>query len=437
MAGERAQMPASIVVRGDAGRGVERLSVSLEVITPLFGGGVHVASGEETRQLKRPDAVTPVRGASIRGQLRFWWRATRGCLCGSVAEMRALEAALWGTASQPARVGVTVRGRVSTQPEPVFDMQQGNSGKWNARAIANKRGVAYGAFPLQPPGSKLVRLTPGDLHWVRGRAEVEVRFEDRPASKGEPAFDRGAEWAGVEQAVRAWLMFGGLGGRTRRGFGAVGDGGVWDPARVLGEVAAGGRPLEGVPSLMGARVVRMGSTFADALAALNAGLERLQRFRQGEGVGRNPGQDAKRPGRSRWPEAEWVRLKTGQSAPKHAKRLVGVDKVPRAAFGLPIIFHFKDQGDPDDTTLTPKDVQLQRRASPVIIRPYRTEGGRFGVLALALSDRAIDGLPLALRSKRGDHPADAKLTGEEARRITPLDGSTDVIGAFLDFFSRN
>ncbi|NPV63073.1 MAG: type III-B CRISPR module RAMP protein Cmr1 [Methanotrichaceae archaeon] len=39
------------------------------MITPIFGGGVKV--GEN-------DLVTPIRASSIRGHLRFWWRATRG-----------------------------------------------------------------------------------------------------------------------------------------------------------------------------------------------------------------------------------------------------------------------------------------------------------------------------------------------------------------------
>ena len=42
---------------------------SYKVITPLFGGGVTP---------NEKDPVTTVRGSSVRGHLRFWWRATRG-----------------------------------------------------------------------------------------------------------------------------------------------------------------------------------------------------------------------------------------------------------------------------------------------------------------------------------------------------------------------
>ncbi len=427
--------PAPITLLSDVDRGVERRTIELEVITPLFGGGVHVSGDDNTRQQKRPDPVTPVRGAAIRGQLRFWWRATRGGQCADLDEMRALEAALWGAASHPARVDVVVRGRLSTRREPVFEMRESRSGKWNPRPLRGMSAVAYAAFPLQPPGSKPMKLEPGDLHWVRGQATVELRFDARPPRKGEPTFDPTQEWAAIERAVDAWLAFGGLGGRTRRGFGAVGDGATLDPAAALTTLSAhSGQNVAGTPSLAGARLVTLPGTYTDPLPALSAGIERLQTFRQGQGTGRNKGREANRPGRSRWPEAELIRSHTGQSAPEHAKRLVGVDKTPRAAFGLPIIFHFKDGSDPGDSTLTP--VGAERRASPLILRPYRHSADRYGVLALALNDGASDALPLSLKPK--NHPArdvSADLTPDEARKIRPLGGETDVIGAFLDFFS--
>lgn len=42
---------------------------TIEVITPLFGGGVEVGVN---------DPVTLICPSSIRGLLRFWWRATLG-----------------------------------------------------------------------------------------------------------------------------------------------------------------------------------------------------------------------------------------------------------------------------------------------------------------------------------------------------------------------
>lgn len=59
----------------------------IEVITPMFGG---VFPGET-------DTVTPVRASSIRGQLRFWWRATIGAKCTDIDDLAKREGAIWGT----------------------------------------------------------------------------------------------------------------------------------------------------------------------------------------------------------------------------------------------------------------------------------------------------------------------------------------------------
>lgn len=422
--------PAPVVLRDDATRGVLRRTVALDVITPLFGGGVHVESDESRRQLKRPDPVTAVRGASIRGQLRFWWRATRGSQCDSIGQMRALESRLWGAASSPGRIALAVRGRLSTREEPVFEMRQANSGKWNPRPLGHARSVAYATFPLQPPGSKPMRLEPGVLHWVQGRPSVEVVFDQGAM----PSEEAEREWHAIERAIDAWLMFGGLGGRTRRGFGAV-DGGVpCNPMAWLNDWQHGASKLPGVPSLAGAELRPMGRRFPSAMQALSAGLARLQAFRQGPGTGRNPGQQANRPGRSRWPEPELIRELTRQSDPMHRQRSVGVDKAPRAAFGLPIIFHFKGGGDPGDTTLTPEGAQ--RRASPLIVRPYRLDNDTFDVMALVLRGDQPERLALAGQGcPRDGFAVDPRLTDAEARRVRPLDGNPDVLGAFLDFFA--
>lgn len=58
------------------------------LITPLFGGGVE--SGMN-------DPVTPIRGTSIRGQLRFWWRACRGGKYKSLKELKENENKIWGS----------------------------------------------------------------------------------------------------------------------------------------------------------------------------------------------------------------------------------------------------------------------------------------------------------------------------------------------------
>src|SRR6185369_181676 len=79
-----------------AGTIIIRIEREYELITPLFGGGVEPGVN---------DAITPISGKSIRGHLRFWWRATRAGQFGGGAQglrsMKEREALIWGTASTP------------------------------------------------------------------------------------------------------------------------------------------------------------------------------------------------------------------------------------------------------------------------------------------------------------------------------------------------
>ncbi len=79
------EIPAQAENKGDT---ITR-SYSIQVVTPLFGGGVEPG---------RNDPVTLIRGAGIRGHLRFWWRATRGASYESEKELRKKEEEIWGTA---------------------------------------------------------------------------------------------------------------------------------------------------------------------------------------------------------------------------------------------------------------------------------------------------------------------------------------------------
>ena len=95
------------------------------------------------------------------------------------------------------------------------------------------------------------------------------------------------------------------------------------------------------------------------------------------------------PGRSRWPEPEGIRRATGARFRKHA-RLASIpdDVYPRAEFGLPIIFHFKDndKGEPPDTELVPlvNGQPRQRMASPLILRPLVLDSRKAVPMALLL-----------------------------------------------------
>jgi CRISPR-associated protein Cmr1 len=199
-------------------------------------------------------------------------------------------------------------------------------------------------------------------------------------------------------ALWAWETFGGLGSRTRRGFGAIGrvDRPPSRASEIEHELARRQTgTIDWVPTLTGSRFGMGKSRRASCLEAWKDGLGALQRIRQGVGIGRNPPapHSMSPAGRSRWPEADEIRRLT-TAAPKHSEPFVTVSRFPRAVFGMPIVFHFHpgspndpgSQGDPNVKPLQLQPEMSDRFASPVILRPLQDETG-FRAAALVLSSK--------------------------------------------------
>lgn len=165
---------------------IETLTLHLLVITPLFGGGA---------MPRVVDQDNPIRAAAIRGHLRYWWRATVGAKCKSAAELFNEEEQLWGSVEEPSKVTLRVvvtdsgkRTSSQTGPNPRFGPQE-NYFLWPFNE--NK-----GEGQPEVHGLKDVRFT------------LSITF---PLLKSEE----------VKQSLRAWLLLGGVGSRTRRGCGAL------------------------------------------------------------------------------------------------------------------------------------------------------------------------------------------------------------------------
>lgn len=429
---------------------------SYRIITPLFGGGV---------EPQHADPITVVRASEIRGQLRFWWRATQGGRYGpdGLAAMKRDEDALWGSTSSPSLVQVEVRnvttGALLTK-----------AGGKNSFSFGDpiKSPISYAAFPLREvsegPASgglafgvefQLVVTLPADQKW---REQVIA-------------------------ALWAWETFGGIGARTRRGFGAlhchcvegVQDAGPWLPSKSdeqtvqqwlhdhLARFVQPGNGPQDVPLLDRERLPTIGKSanvtsfqgnfektmrtllidsgcsqaqvndWLPALTAWYYPIEQMRRFRQK----RRTNAQGRPFGRSYWPEPDEIRRRTVGFNSKRTE-LSKVRKFPRAAFGLPIVFQFKDGADqPRGSKIDPPQTTLQgarhdRLASRLILRPLACADGRFVSMALVLHAPALPpgGLKLDGASQSGSidtHP----LTPAEAS-FPPLHGKTDVLQAFLD-----
>lgn len=404
-----------------------RVNYGCLLVTPMIGGGA-IPHQRDEHQL--------IRGASIRGQLRFWWRATRGGLFRTLAELKAAEDRIWGSTEHPSQVQIAVQVL-----KPGKESEQ----------VALNHPLAYGAFPLH--NGKLKDEPKGTM---RRGLEFELEVEYPP--------ELGPD---VEAAIWAWTTFGGLGARTRRGFGAVQLWRIQDDDHVMPanlsawaqqlrqgkekHVVPALPPVKGIPSLhQPAGSIKIPTTsFGSAEAALRHGLDKLRAFRQR----RRPGSDPAMPrrlGRSHWPEPDQLRRLTGQSDPNHRKPLTEVKRFPRAVFGLPIVFHFQSRTDPGDCFLQ-GPAGLDRLASPLIIRPLECEDGTSFIMATVLSNVFSDEQDLVpgglhvLERGRTLAKVEHRLSEEEARAlaaqrtdnnngfVTPP--GPDVLAAFLAEFA--
>lgn len=381
---------------GGSARAVRRLEVPVAVVTPLFGGGP--VAGDN-------DPVTPVRGAAVRGHLRFWWRATRGAEARDAEELRAREGAVWGTTDRTSpvtvRVHPTERGRAVQCAR--YEWQERRR-KWSSLPEFTKGYPPYVLFPFK--GDK----PPVDSPDARPQEEPKKAIEGL-------AFTLVLEYPeeleqDVLAAVWAWVNFGGLGARTRRGCGSLysplfspkrgADVHAWyaESIRRYGlrpaNQASEARDWPTLPQPSRVLVkAQQGETPVDAW---NLAVEMLRRFRQGVGLGRNQGADG-RPGRSRWPEADTLRRLTC-SAPTHAQPVTGkVDGFPRAELGLPIIFHFKDAGDPPDAELLPPGGKT-RMASPLIIKALAMGRDYAVPMVACLTVKELAGARVVVRGTR-------------------------------------
>lgn len=409
-------------------------SFEIELITPLFGGGV------ETRV---NDVTFPIRPTSIRGQLELWWRATVGAQYESPAELRAAQTELWGNTERASRVQVRVERVDASDPVPCarYEQDQRSPGRLRSMPLWHEpfhnTALPYALFPFQGQlarGGRQIEVEPARcIH----RARFQLTLLCDPGIE----FDRQ-----VEPAVWAWVNFGGLGSRTRRGCGAICCAAL-APRDASDLRAAWTRrmpqtfPARAWPTLAAALLV--GPPQSDAIRAWDLAIKLLREFRQGVGLGRNPGQQPNRPGRSRWPEPETIRRVTRKRSPQH-QRLSQIpdDAFPRAEFGLPVVFHFKDQGESPETVLYPgpneRGEQRDRMASPLMLRPVALQERQFLPVILQLQGPMLDRVDLREGSRSLDLPPPTYIRHAKLAQYpnSPLQGRSargSAVEAFLAY----
>ena len=450
--------------RATLGGGEEReVTVQLEVVTPILGGSY------QTRTI---DDVDVIRVPSVRGHLRFWWRALYAPQYMDGDALHQREGVLWGRAATDSGGRSAVELRISVE-------HVGGTDDSNIRLYPGQGQQATpGAYALWP-------------------ARAERRNNIPPAPRRQPGtqFRLTAKVAGNEEdeaevrnALRAWILFGGYGGRTRRGLGSlkvIGDANGWLPTAATRAALTSlfGRDIFAAPTRtpcdvpwFGGAAIHVGRTVQDAQEAWTTALGWLQEFRQGIDGGQ--GNRAREPGTeplpnrysiSNWPEADKVRRlsEANQRLPwAHKPVHNGTPAWPRAGFGLPIIGQFQNRSryehrfwnelpathpnygiepGPFELRWRAGNIEHDRLASPLIVKALPLADGTFAPCALWLDRSLPAGAQVGLaRPKHGRPnekevdpktvaPFDRLVAGGDTPKFAALANKSSLREAFLDW----
>ncbi len=427
-------------------------SYEIELITPMVGGGATAG---------KVDLDFPIRPTAIRGHLRHWWRLIRGHSLGR--EMWRREEEIFGSTEFPSPLTVTVK--VLTEIEQFTPA--------NRQKDDPSSPIDYALFPSIENNHPVTKEGLRFLITIQSASPAELTHrrkaqnEKRSRAKRPVLSPSIADIDGdITTALSAWLTFGGIGGRTRRGCGAI-------HCRNLKE------PFPNLP----ARIF-VGSAQQSAIEAWNKSLEAYRKFRQTprgklhrKTIQTRKGPKLIRvPGRSHWPEADSIRQITGcslkplKNAPPsgvpadedprdHSTPVVPehlLPAFPKAVLGLPINFHFVDGPKKKEGAKANKDPNLvrlfpvlpvkhggtekaNRMASPIVTRPIWMDGNWHPAVIIL-----NQWLPEAMQVRIEGH--NALLTGDLVKDlplnrvvdaslgdITPMRGKANAIEALIDF----
>lgn len=385
----------------------ETIVLKLKLVTPLFGGGF---------EARNVDELVPVRAAAIRGNLRYWWRATAGARYATPKELYEAETALWGGAARiiekEGREVVVGEGRVQLSVV-CLPLDRRNLTRIDradvpryARAILIQEKSAT---------EKRIRSEARNENWPKHRLDEALRnasqqIEDErdlmypwvlPSCEftlGLAMIDGTPIPQEVLGALRAFIDFGGVGGRCQRGFGSLVEVSRSPSSATNGWPPPPGPPAEcwhetpGCSSLVGATLFT-GAASNSPVEAWKAAVQILEHFRRAELPGyRRPATGV--PSHTSWPEADMIRAllnppvaRLGLARPPGA-----LPVFPRAELGLPLTFQSQKKhtgyfGNAKLWLQTGQDA-IERLRSPVIAKAMRYEGQWYPAI-LILSQASV------------------------------------------------
>lgn len=379
----------------------------IELLTPMAGGGI---------KSWVPDIDNPVRTQSIKGNLRFWWRTMQHI--SDAEELKERESRLWGSTGNASSVRIAVSYAASQKPETIIPGEC----------------PPYVLFPLQS-------LQGGNFTLIKSCSfQMEVICPEEVSEQ-------------VTQSIKLWILFGGIGARTRRGCGslycpeimeafpspeAIAD--FLKPFRQhTDKNAAGSSPY---PTLSGSRFAwSSGPKKNDPIDLWNSFLKQYSEFRQGRNIARNRG-TGNRPGRTRWPEADAIRRLSDCTTGVHPPEHPAGNWFPRGAYGLPIQIEFRGErtDPPDKYFLQPGNDHGDRWPSPSILKIIKLKEGAFIKSCLILNAAVPDDLVIVEKTKSttttlhrlGSDEKPMSYAGKVMPPNAPLKTGTDPYDALIN-----
>ncbi|WP_195572548.1 type III-B CRISPR module RAMP protein Cmr1 [Paenibacillus sp. 1001270B_150601_E10] len=427
------------------------------VVTPMFGGSS--TPGDVDEQF-------PIRSSSVRGHLRFWWRATRGARCENEVDLKKREAAIFGDTDQPSRVKIWVEHPEDSQkfkPQSIlkkegkktrftkdlsdnvydydyayvlFPFRDGKTSKHNTRSqFSNNNSLLNdrNAAPYYYPNYQFKLWIKYHIESpMEGIGSDEVRTHELQRYKEE-----------IYAALWAWINFGGIGARTRRGCGSL-----YCPefSPKLGQWFKNDKDIanwfnNGLEKykiqLLSRNEIRPWTTLTSQILLQPrkqpitcAWLQTIKAYREFRSRRPDRQKTTRRPGRSYWPEADSIRKLTGMAVQKHKKPLTISDApedyaFPRAVFGLPIITHFrsdskdqrieKHEREPYTTELKPK--KKDRLASPLITKSIAVSREQGYGAVIILKQPELGELELSIADKDAKNHDNEAITRDVEKKL--------------------
>ncbi|MFZ4790898.1 MAG: type III-B CRISPR module RAMP protein Cmr1 [Candidatus Competibacteraceae bacterium] len=179
------------------------ISATYRVVTPMFLGDAN-------------QKATGLRPPSVKGALRFWWRALNWGRCQRDASP-ATEALKWLYREEQRLFGtaaVVENDRPLGQGAFLLRISQPSRIATDATWPTNNTGSGYLGFGLMESGNPANNNDQPHREGIREGIEFGLELRFKPGT-------RSSDMDALLETLRAWNLFGGLGSRARRGFGSV------------------------------------------------------------------------------------------------------------------------------------------------------------------------------------------------------------------------